>query len=64
MGYKVTKNADPDKYRYSEYSIGLDAYSQLSLPSGKFAKNVVICGVDNSLSSMLIIEKKYKRRVG
>ena len=31
---KLTKNADPNKYRYSGYGIRFDARSQYSLPGG------------------------------
>ena len=45
---KLTKNADPEKYGYSGYCIGLDVRSQFSLPSGGWGKNVNF-GVENSL---------------
>ena len=47
---KLTKNVDPDKYRYSGYCAGFDARSQLSWSDGSWGKNAVIFGVDNSYS--------------
>ena len=47
---KLTKNVDPDKYGYSGYSIVFDACSQFSLARDEWGKNIVIFGVDNSLS--------------
>ena len=47
---KLTKNTDPYKYEYSDYGIGFDACTQLSLLTGEWDKNVVIFGVENSLS--------------
>ena len=45
---KLTKNADPDKYEYSDYDIGFDACSQFSLPDGTCGKNDILFGVNNS----------------
>ena len=42
---KLAKNADPDKYGYSDYGTG---FSQLLLPVGELGKNVVIFRVDTS----------------
>ena len=36
---KLTKNADPDKYKYSDYSIGFDSLLKFSFKGGK---NVII----------------------
>ena len=47
---KLTKNADLNKYKFSGYSSGFNARSQFLLPFGKWNKNVVIRGADNSLS--------------
>ena len=33
-GAKLSKNADPDKYSYSGYSIGFDTCIEYSLPNG------------------------------
>ena len=39
LGYvKLTKNADPDKYKYSGYGIGFDSRSGCSLPDGSIRK--------------------------
>ena len=43
---KLTKNADPDKYRYSNYNIGFD----LRLFDGKIGRNFLIFEADMSLS--------------
>ena len=47
---KLTKNADPDKYKQSGYSIGFDLRSQFSWSDGNDGKNVIIFIVDNSSS--------------
>ena len=54
---KLTKNADPDKYRYSDYGIGFHVRSQFSLSGSSWGKNVIIFGVDNS-SSVHVDNKK------
>ena len=36
-----TKNADPDKYVYSGFGIGLDFLSEFSLPDDNLGKNVI-----------------------
>ena len=46
---KFTKNADSDKYGYSDHGIGFDANSQFSLPNGEWGKNVFF-RVNNSSS--------------
>ena len=55
---KLTKNADPDKYGCSGFSIGFDALSQFSLPDGSWDKNVIIFGVDDS--SFVHVDNKKK----
>ena len=55
---KVTKYADPDKYKYSSYDKGFDSHSELSLPDGSMGKNVIIFGDDMS-SSVHIDNKKF-----
>ena len=42
----LTKNADPNKYRY----IGFDPCLSILLPIGDWGKNVVILAKDNGLS--------------
>ena len=54
---KLTKNADIDKYRYFRYGIGFDR--QLSFSIGdETDKNVIIFGVDMSLTSKIDNRKK------
>ena len=43
----LTKNADPDKYEHSGYSIGFNAHSHFS--NGEWNRNLIFA-VDNSLS--------------
>ena len=47
---KLTKNADPDKYKYSSYGTGFDSCSQFSWIDRSLGKNVIIFGVHNSSS--------------
>ena len=47
---KLTKNADPDKYKYSGCSIGFDSRSQFSFTDGRMGKNVIIFEADTSFS--------------
>lgn len=54
---KLTKKADPGKYRYRGYDNWFDARSQLLLSDGSCGKNVVTFGVDSSCLYMLIIKK-------
>ena len=39
---KLTKNADQDNYKYSNYAIGFDSSSEFSFTDGSFGKNVII----------------------
>ena len=55
---KLTKNADPDKYKYSGYGIGFDSRSKVLFTDRSMGKNVTICG--NDMSSSVHIENKYK----
>ena len=55
---KLTNNADPDKYKYCAYSIGLDSRSEFSFTDGSMGKNVIIFGAD--LSSSVHTENKNK----
>ena len=52
------KNANPDKYIYSGYGIGLDSRSEFQLPYGSVGENVIIFGVDLSSSGNIENEKK------
>ena len=54
---KLTKNADPDKYKCNNYGIGFDSRSQFSWTDGSVGKNIILFGVDNS-SSMHIDGRK------
>ena len=54
----ITKNADIDKNKYSEYGIGFDRNGIYLLPDGSFGRNVVIFGVD--MSSSAHIDNKRK----
>ena len=48
---KLIKNADPDKYGYSDYGIGFGACSQFSLTNVEWETNVFfILGVDKNSS--------------
>ena len=55
---KLTKNADPDKYKYSGYSVGLNLRLKFSLPDGSMGKNVIIFGVN--MSSSVHVDNKKK----
>ena len=57
--FKLTKNADINKYKYSAYSIGFDGKGTFSLPSGQFSQNVIIFDVDLSSSIHVYNKKKY-----
>ena len=48
---ELTKNADPDKYRYSDQGIKFYSCSEFSLTDGSMTKNVIIFGVDVSSSA-------------
>ena len=47
---KLTKNADPEKYKYSDYSIGFDSRSEFLFTDGSMGRNVIIFGADKSSS--------------
>ena len=47
---KSTKNADPNKYGYSGCGIGFDEILFFRLSNGKWGKNIVIFGINNSSS--------------
>ena len=57
-GTKLTKNAHPDKYSYSTYSIGFDTQIEYSSPDGSVGKDVYTFGAD--MSSSVHIENKGK----
>ena len=61
VAFKLTKNADFDKYSWSGYSIGFHARECFSLSdSSGFDKNVIIFGTDMSSSSSVHIVNKMK----
>ena len=39
---KLTKNADLDKYKYTDCGIGFDSHGEYSLPDGSIDKNAII----------------------
>ena len=55
---KLTKNADVDKYWYTDYGIGFDRKGSFSFPGGGFGQNVIAFGVDMSSSVHLDNKKK------
>ena len=54
----LTKNADPDQYKYSGYGIGFDRKGSFSFLGGGFGKNVLIFRVDMSFPAH--IDNKIK----
>ena len=59
FGYvKLTKKADPDKYKYSIYGIGFVSCSEFSFTDESMGKKFIIFGVD--MSSSLHIDNKNK----
>ena len=56
---KLTKNADPDKYKYPDCSIGFDVGGSFSQFDGSgFGKSMIIFGVD--MSSLVHVQNKKK----
>ena len=47
---ELTKDTDPDKYKYSGYGIGFDSRSEFSLTDGSLGKSDIIFEVDMSIS--------------
>ena len=54
----ITKTADIDKNKYSEYGTGFDRSAVYLLPDGGFGRNVVIFGVDISSSAHVVNKGK------
>ena len=52
------KNADPDKYKYSDYGIRFGSCSEFLFTDWSMRKNVIIFGVD--ISSSVHIDNKGK----
>ena len=57
-GITLARVTDPDKYKWSDYGIGLDTRIEYSLPDGSVDKNVIIFGVD--MISTVHIDNKGK----
>ena len=55
---KLTKNADPVKYKYSVYDIWYDSRSEFSFTDGSMWGNVITFGVDMSSTVHFAIEIK------
>ena len=55
----MAKNADINRYKYSGYGIGFDRHGSYSHPSGGNGRNVIIFGVDMSLSTK--VDNREKR---
>ena len=47
---KLTKNADPDKYKYSSYGIGFDSQLECLFTAESVGKNAIIFEADMSSS--------------
>ena len=54
----LTKTADIDKYGYSGYGIRFDRHGSFSFPGTGLGRNVMIFGVDMSLSIKIDNSKK------
>ena len=55
---KPTKNADPDKYKYSSFGIGFDSCLESSFTDPSVRSNAIIFGTD--MSSSVHIDNKNK----
>ena len=55
---KLINNTDPDKYKYSNYSIGFNSCSEFSLADSSIGKDVIIFGVDMDSSVHIDIKNK------
>ena len=60
----LTKNTDIDKNKYSGYGVGFYSHGFFSHPSGGTGRNVIIFGVDMSLSTKIDNRKKYILLIG
>ena len=54
----LTKNADVNKHKYSEFGIAFDRTSRFSFPGGGDGENVIIFGVD--MNSFIHVDNKGK----
>ena len=60
----MTKNIDPDKYRYGGYGNGFDMRGEFLLFDGSgFGENVTIFSADMSLLVHIDNNKKIKRNI-
>ena len=59
----ASKNADIDKYGYSEYGIVFDRRESFSFSCGRFGQNVIIFGADMSSSAHIDNKRKVLRFV-
>ena len=48
---KLTKNADPEKYKYIGYDMGFGSHSEFLFTDGSYGRNVIIFRVDMSSSA-------------
>ena len=55
---ELTKNADPDKCKYSDYGIGFASRSEFSFTDGRVGTNVIMFGAD--MSSYVHIDNRSK----
>ena len=65
-GVKLDKNADPDKFVCSDYSIGFYWCSEFSLPDGSIGKDVMISSVhiDNKKKiSSFLVQVQHKDQI-
>ena len=58
---KLAKNANSDKQLCSDFGIGFNSRLEFSLPDGSVGKNIIIFGVDMSLSLHIDNKKRYLR---
>ena len=54
----LIQTSNPDKYVYTDYSIGFCSHSDFPLPDGSADKDVIIVGDDMSSSVNINIKKK------
>ena len=55
---KLTKNTDPDKFKFTAYGIGFDFRSGFLFTDGSYGQNVFIFGAN--MSSSLHVDNKGK----
>ena len=55
----LTKNANIDKYGYSRYGIGFDRRRSCSFPGGGYGQNILIFGVDMSITAHINNKKRH-----